>query len=127
MWRKEQTIEFVNLVGSVGSIIALAVLIVGWFSGPEPHDPTTVLWQCFGFTIALAASATIIVVFVFWVTKGKYPANTVRGVIYIFGKFCLCAFGLVFALDGMVSAIQWTIWPHIPLSFLSVWAKAIIH
>jgi|ERR1700733_54596 hypothetical protein len=123
MWERGKVFEVVNVVGSVASIIGFAVLIISWFSASATRDPETVFWQYVWFIIALVASAAIIVFFTIWIANGlsNYPANTTLGVLVIALKVVLGLILLGLAGDGMIAAVRWTIWPHIPLGFIPIW------
>lgn len=117
----------VNLVGSVASIIALVVLIVGSFS--SEHDAETLLWQYAFFGISLVVSAVICVLFSIWIISGvkKHPLSTARGIMSVGLKLCFGLVALGLAGDGMISAINWTYWPYIPATFVETYWRHIFH
>jgi hypothetical protein len=121
MWTRERIFEIVNLIGSIASIMAIAILAVGWFVAPNSRDAETIVWQCVLFGIALAACAAIVLVCGIWIGSGRYPPKNARDFVTIFAKICVCLIGLGIAGDGMVAAIEWRMWPHIPLNFLHFW------
>ena len=127
MWDRKQTFEIVNLVGSIASTLGFAILIVSWFSSSSDRDAETILWQYVLLAIALIASVGIFVFCGIWIVNGlsKYPANSGAGVVVIGVKLCLGLLALGIAGDGMIAAIHWRVWPHIPISFISFWVSAI--
>jgi len=123
MWSRDKIFEVVNVVGSVASIIGFTILLVGWFSTPVNRDPEVILWQYIGFATCLIASAAIVVLFFLWIVNGlsRYPANTGMGVVVICLKLCLGILALGIVGDGMISAVRWAVWPHIPMNFFHFW------
>jgi hypothetical protein len=89
------------------------------FEFSSPHNAETILWQCVLFAISLVASAATVVFFFIWISNGlrRYPANTRMGVVVICLKLLIgiCVLGIFGS--GMISAVKWTIWPQIPVSF----------
>jgi hypothetical protein len=119
-WVRQNALTFINLLGSVASIIGFAILILSIASSDSSRPPEVVVWQYTFFFMSLIFVSAAVVFTGFWIADGLATSTTSRAVNVVLVSLKL-AVGLLFigvGLDGLVSAIHWTIWFALPLHAL---------
>ena len=117
-WIKRNKMAVVNLIGSAASIIGFTILILSMVDANSVRTPETKVWQYAFFAISLIAAAAVAVFSCIWVKEAfdvqgrslRY-SFTVASMRVVIGVLLLAI-----ALDGTVSAINWTIWFWEPYS-----------
>lgn len=119
-WIKHNALTLINLVGSVASIVGFAILLLTIAASDNARPPEVVVWQYVFFFMCLILISSSIVFTWFWIVEGlagaRYQKATKVAVVTI--KLCLGMLMIGAGLDGLVSAIHWTIWFALPLNIL---------
>jgi len=118
-WFKDKKLQLVNLVGSVCSIVAFAILIIGTLSGESALPPEVRVWQYIFFATSIVFIFSVIVFTFFWISEGfSKQRNTSLNILIASIKILVGLMGVGVGFDALVSAIYWTWVLRAPLGLL---------
>ncbi len=116
-WIKNEKLSFINLVGSIASIIGFAIVIIGMFVSTD-RDPEIIVWQYILFFLSLFGMTASVIFTCVWIREGIGSFNAVssRNVFAAFLKLCVGVLLFGLGADAAVAAVRWKVWLWGPIS-----------
>jgi hypothetical protein len=116
-WIKNEKLSFINLVGSIASIIGFAIVIIGMFVSTD-RDPEIIVWQYILFFLSLFGMTASVIFTYVWIKEGigsSAPVSS-KNVFVAFLKLCVGVILLGLGADAAVAAVRWKVWLWGPIS-----------
>ena len=116
-WIKNEKLAFINLIGSIASIIGFAIVIIGMFVSTD-RDPEILIWQYVLFFLSLFGMTASAIFTYVWIKEGLSAQASIgsRSIIVSFLKLCVGVLLFGIGADGAVAAVRWKIWLWRPIS-----------
>jgi hypothetical protein len=115
-WAKEKKLEFASLLGSVASVVALAIVLLDKIPDTNDFRSDLLAWRLALFCIAVAGAAASVVFTWFWVADAFRSRRAFQTQILIsFIRFSIGILLLAVALDGLFAVIHWRVWLFGPI------------
>jgi len=126
---REDKIALVSTIGSIASIVALALVLLEKATVGGPSDPQLAAWRIVLFVVALIAGAGAFLFTCFWVKAATAPLDpTVHRVIASMTVRLVLGLLLVgVCIDGVYAAIYWRGWMGSPFLLLKWFFLALLN
>jgi hypothetical protein len=114
-WIKNNKFHIVNLVGSISSIVAFAILMLSIVSSGNKKPAEILVWQYTFFIMSIVGISAAIVFTALWIMAGNKKQRSVPfGVIIATSKIFIGLVLVGIGFDALICAVNWTVMFYAP-------------